>query len=237
MFALPFPSLLCSPVICLWSHPGVCFHLPVRTPKAGHVQAEPAGHRRRSQTETDHGVSQRPAAEQPGSLPPADWVWAGENTSQGLDRRSRTDSPGSTSHSQVAVLPRPGQLLLREPITVLSIPPSLCCFIHIFSNAGATRTVELLSSSWLLGISSVTEGQYQSLSRALCPDQSVSQSGLHCAVFVSEWCQSRGRRTWKDDNDIWNYVYIKCLHHHHHLSTVSCNLFVSYLCLLFWRSH
>lgn len=48
---------LCSAVICVRSHLGVRVHLLVRASKAGHVQAEAAGHEPGIQGEADHGVS------------------------------------------------------------------------------------------------------------------------------------------------------------------------------------
>lgn len=76
--------LLCSDLVCLWSHAGVYFHLPVRTSKARHVQAEQARRGQRVQTKTDHCVSHRPAAEESVSL--VDQVCVGVIFSRDLEK-------------------------------------------------------------------------------------------------------------------------------------------------------
>lgn len=48
-----FPSPFCSVHIHVRSPSCVCVHLSVWTSKAGHIQAEPAGHGQGIQTETD----------------------------------------------------------------------------------------------------------------------------------------------------------------------------------------
>lgn len=50
--------ILHSDHIRLWSCLRVCFHLPVRTSKAGHIQSGSARHRQGAQTETVECMSQ-----------------------------------------------------------------------------------------------------------------------------------------------------------------------------------
>lgn len=54
---LRFLLFFCSAPICHWSHPGVFFHLSVRTSKEGHIQAEWKRHQQPIQRETDRGLS------------------------------------------------------------------------------------------------------------------------------------------------------------------------------------
>lgn len=52
-----FHSLCCSDHVCLWSRPRVRFHLPIRTSKGGHIQAESAKCSQGIQTKTHKCVS------------------------------------------------------------------------------------------------------------------------------------------------------------------------------------
>lgn len=103
-------SLLCSDLLCIWSPPGVCFHLPIRTSKTGHIQAEPAGHRQGVQTETDHCVSHWPAAEESLSLSLVDQVTFKKDLRELLNQGDHGAEQQSCFQFKVGLLPRSSPL-------------------------------------------------------------------------------------------------------------------------------